>query len=110
MKSVTLYTFSSPDIRISMEMYFDRKGQLIFDGYDIGKNVKDYWGDSDYEYTYTIKPKEVGKIYDILGVPKGEKEKLLLVLQQQFSGERAYHDFGEFMEKHGIEYRGFTYA
>ena len=110
MFSVTLYKEVRPDIRISMEMYFESNGDLIFDGCDYGKTVEEYWGDTDYEYNYTIRPKEVTKIYDLLGIPKGEKEKLLLSILRRFNGESAYRAFGAFMDENGIEYQGFTYA
>lgn len=63
MERVTLYKFENSEIEISIEIYFNKKNQLIIDGYDIGKMVEDSWGDSDYEYTYTIEPKEVDKLY-----------------------------------------------
>jgi hypothetical protein len=59
MDKVTLFYLERPDIKISMEIYFNDKDQLFFDGYDIGKSVEEVWGDSDYEYTYTIEPEEV---------------------------------------------------
>ena len=61
MKRITLYKYKDDKIKISMELYFNENDQLIFDGYDIGERVKEYWGDSDYEYTYTIEPAEVKK-------------------------------------------------
>ena len=45
MERIVLFKLERPDIKISMEMYFNEKGQLIFDGYDIGKTVDDWWGD-----------------------------------------------------------------
>jgi len=35
MERITLYEFESPDIKISMEIYFNEKNELIFTGYDI---------------------------------------------------------------------------
>lgn len=69
MDKIVLYHVDRPEIKISMIMYFDDMGQLIFDGYDIGKTVSDFMGDSDYEYSYTIKPIDVEKLYPLLGVP-----------------------------------------
>jgi hypothetical protein len=28
---------------------------LVVEGYDIGKTVEEVWGDSDYEYSITVK-------------------------------------------------------
>ncbi|MCO5257693.1 MAG: hypothetical protein M9926_13155 [Lentimicrobium sp.] len=43
MQKVTLYFLERPDIKINIELYFNGSGQLILDGYDIGKSVK-YFG------------------------------------------------------------------
>ena len=45
----TLYRFKDKAIRIHVEAYFEN-GNLVVSGYDIGKKVKEYWGDSEYEY------------------------------------------------------------
>lgn len=110
MYTVTLYSFCGPGIKISMDMYFNDEGQLIFDGCDIGKNVKDHWGDSNYEYMYTIDPEHVLKIYDFLTVTRGKKRALLTKIKELFAGEGAYRTFGEFLDKEKIEYCGYTYA
>ena len=39
MEKVTLYKFKSDRIKITMEIYFNEKDQLIFDGYDVGQIV-----------------------------------------------------------------------
>ncbi len=39
MEKITLYEFESPNIKISMKIYFNKENNLIFDGYDIGKTV-----------------------------------------------------------------------
>ena len=76
--SLGCFKYKDDEIRISMELYFNDEGQLIFDGYDIGARVKECWGDSDYEYTYTIEPEEVNKLFDILNVNRGNRKELLL--------------------------------
>ena len=49
MQKVILCFLKKPDIKISIELYFNESGQLTLDGYDIGKSVQYAWGDSDYE-------------------------------------------------------------
>lgn len=44
MEKVVLFYLERPDIKISMEIYFNEKDQLCFDGYDIGKSVEGLWG------------------------------------------------------------------
>ncbi len=38
-----------------LEIKVDEEGDLVFEGYDIGDSVEEYWGDSDYEYWLTVK-------------------------------------------------------
>lgn len=84
MKRITLFKFENSGIKISMEIYFNNNDQLIFDGYDIGKSVEEAWGDSDYEYTYTIEPKEVDKLYPLFGIKNSDKQRLLMELKNRF--------------------------
>lgn len=93
-----------------MEVYFTELNQLYFDGYDIGKLVEDAWGDSDYEYTYTVEPIEVEKLFTIFKLYKGDRSGLLLEIQKQFSGNEAYSSFGAFMNKHHIKYSSSTWT
>ena len=51
MEKTTLFHLESPDIKISIQIYFNEKNQLYLDGYDIGSAVEERFGDSDYEYT-----------------------------------------------------------
>lgn len=110
MERIQLYYRVGPTIKISMELYFNKKGQLIFDGYDIGKGVEDCWGDSDYEYNYTIEPSNVEKLYSVLEVDKGDRHKLLLELKKRFGNNKGYSAFGEFMTENNIEYKPFTWT
>jgi hypothetical protein len=93
-----------------MEMYFNEKGQLIFDGYDIGKSVDDWWGDSDYEYGYTIEVGEVEKLFSLFGVEDSNRHSLLLEIKKRFEGNKAYSKFGDFMEENNIDYSPSTWA
>jgi len=110
MKKVTLFNLERPDIKISIQIYFNEKNQLFFDGYDIGKTVGEAWGDSDYEYTYTIEPKEVDKLYKIFNLKTGDRSGLLQAIKDRFSCNKAYSKFGDFMEEHNIEHDGFTWT
>ena len=110
MEKVTLFYLQRPDIKISIEIYFNELGQLYFDGYDIGEAVKKALGDSDYEYTYTIEPEEVNKFYEIFNLLPGDRSGLLQAIKERFSCNEAYSLFGEFMHEHGIKCAGFTWA
>ena len=110
MEKVTLFYSNKPGIKISMEIYFNEKNQLYFDGYDIGEIVEQCWGDSDYEYTYTIEPEEVNKFYELFKLKHGDKKGLLQALKERFSVNEAYTLFGEFMTSNNIKYQGFTWT
>jgi len=93
-----------------MDIYFNEKDQLYFDGYDIGKSVEEAWGDADYEYTYTIEPTEVNKFYELFNLIKDDKSGLLQALKDRFSSNRAFTLFGDFMKAHDIKFSTFTWA
>lgn len=105
-----LFYLERPDIKISMQIYFTEKGQLYFDGYDIGKTVDDLWGDSDYEYVYTIEPGEVNKFYQLFNIQNGDKSVLLREIKNRFSVNEAYTLFGEFMRVNNISFSRFSYT
>ena len=104
-----MFYLERPDIRISMQIYFNGNDQLYFDGYDIGKTVEEAFGDSDYEYDYTIEPEEVNKLYQIFGLNPGDKSGLLQCIKNRFSVNEAYSLFGNFLTAHKILFKGFTW-
>lgn len=110
MEKVTLFYLERPDIKISMQIYFNEKDQLYFDGYDIGKSVEEIMGDSDYEYIYSIEPEEVNKFYQIFNLKTGDKSGLLQAIKKEFSVNKAYSLFGEFMRENNIKFSSFTWT
>ena len=110
MEEITLFSLNRADISISMRLYFNEDNQLIFDGYDCGKTVSDVWGDSDYEYTYTLEPIQVNKFYEIFGLQSGDRLSLLLELKKRFGVNEAYTLMGKFMEDNNIQYKSFTWS
>jgi len=44
-EKVRLFDFSNEDIKITVDASFEN-GNLLVDGYDIGKTVEKIWGDS----------------------------------------------------------------
>ncbi|MDZ7648279.1 MAG: hypothetical protein U5K54_14460 [Cytophagales bacterium] len=71
----TLYHFVSDDIKVAIGAYFEG-GLLVIDGYNIGKRVKEYWGDSDYECVLKIPAIGVDFLYRYLDVKSGDRLKL----------------------------------
>ncbi len=109
MEKTTLYHQELPDIKISIQIYFNEKNQLFFDGYDIGRAVEERFGDLDYEYTHTIEPDEVKKFYSIFNVQMDDRAGLLAAIKKEFSVPNAYTLFGEFMKTHDIKYSSFIW-
>ncbi|MBR9853905.1 MAG: hypothetical protein GYB37_04910 [Algicola sp.] len=109
MDKITLYEFESPNIKISMKVYFNEKNDLIFDGYDIGKTVSKLMGDSDYEYYYTIKFGEAKKIAKLFNIDINEKIDFLREIKNHFNQNDAYSKFGKFMKDNNIEFESFTW-
>jgi hypothetical protein len=109
MESIELFSMYSPNIKVFMQLYFKENGQLIFDGYDHGTGVEEWWGDSDYEYTYAIEPEDVEKLYALLNVRKTDRSSLLLELKKRFGNNEGYSKFGRFMTENNIEYRPFNW-
>src|SRR5665647_945272 len=110
MGKVTLFYLENSNIKISMQIFFNEKDQLYFDGYDSGKLVEETWGDSDYEYIYTIEPEEVNKFYPIFNLTEGDQLALLHTIKKEFSVNNAYSLFGAFMLANNINYERFTWT
>lgn len=110
MEKVTLFQLENSNIKIFIEIYFNEKGQLRFDGQDIGKSVESAWGSSEYEYMYTIEPEEVNKFYEIFNLKDGDHSGLLQAIKKDFGVNKAYSLFGEFMLAHNIKHERFTWS
>lgn len=109
MLSVTLFHLEREDIKIDISAYFQGDA-LVIDGYDIGKSVEQYWGDSDYEYTTTIRPPGVVELYRHFGVIEGRQEELLKAIASQYNTNTCYSEFGNLLDKLKIKYEGFSWT
>ena len=109
MKKVCLYEFENPEIKIAMHVYFNADNQLLFDGYDMGKRVKEGLGDSDYEYQYIIAWEEAKKLASLFNCKENDKLGILEGLKQRFYDNDAYSKFGSYMNKHHIVFEQFTW-
>ncbi|UCD32545.1 MAG: hypothetical protein JSV38_01185 [Desulfobacterales bacterium] len=108
-KSITLYHLKREDIKINIVARFEGD-ELIIDGYDIGKTVKEAWGDSDYEYVMTIPAKSLPPLYGLLGVKVGNRKALLKALAKRFHGNKCFSDIGGFLDQNDIEHKIFTWT
>jgi hypothetical protein len=106
--TVTLYDFKNEAIHINVVARFEN-GSLVIDGYDIGKRVEEYWGDSDYEYTITIKEEAIAFLGEALGVSP-DQSTILNTIAARFQGNHCFSALGDFLDKHKIRYERFTWA
>lgn len=109
MESVILFSMHTAHIKVTVEAFFDAANNLVIEGYDIGKTVEEYWGDSDYEYSTTISPGEVQKLYALLNLLPGSKSELLNYLQFHYNANDCYSKIQKFLELHHIQYEGFSW-
>jgi len=107
--SVPLFEFSNDEIKVSIEARFEDV-TLIVEGYDIGKRVEEYWGDSDYEYSATVHPAEVEKLYRVLAISVGDRRGMLTELAKRFNTNTCYSDFRIFLDQHEIKHEGFSWS
>jgi hypothetical protein len=110
MDSVLLFSLTNDTIKVTVEAYFNVTGSLVIDGYDIGKKVEEYWGDSDYEYSSTVAPDEVKKLYALFQLKDGEQQELLLAIQARFNTNTCYSELQNFLDVNKIKYEGFSWT
>jgi hypothetical protein len=106
MSRITLYQFNSPDIKITIEAYFNNEDLVIY-GYDIGKTAEDHWSDSDYEYQTTVPAEEVKKLYPLMNIIEGDKDGLLNAIAKIYNTNSCYSEFNDFLRINGIKTEGF---
>lgn len=106
---VILYHFVSDEIKITIEAYFENE-YLVIDGYDIGKSVEAYWGDSDYEYQVKIPKAGIEFLYHYLNVVMDDKRALLAALALRFPTNSCYSDIRKLMADNQIVCEGFSWA
>lgn len=109
MDAVKLFSLTNEDIKIHIEARFDAD-DLVVEGYDIGRRVEEYWGDSDYEYSVKVQAVDVNEVYAALQLPPGDKAKLLHELSLRFNTNTAYSDFRNFLDAHKIKSEGFSWS
>ena len=109
MDAVTLFELKNEDIRISIEAYFENE-VLVIDGYDIGKRVEEYWGDSDYEYLIRVPATGVDFLYQHFKLWAGDQSALLHELAKRYHTNSCYSDIRKLLDDNKIKYEGFTWT
>ncbi len=82
----------------SVRLSVDADGSVRLNAQDMGKAVREVWGDNDYEFW--------------VDVPASALRKLVFaLLHEKYAGrERAVDEFGEFCKQKGIEHEPGSYA
>jgi hypothetical protein len=103
-----LFRLQNENIKVEITAIFNGE-DLVVEGYDIGKTVKEYWGDSDYEYSTTVRWEDLPKLYAALGVPPAQKRARLEALAAKFNTNSCYSEFCDFLMAHDIKSEGFSW-
>ncbi|MDZ4716779.1 MAG: hypothetical protein SH819_15040 [Cytophagales bacterium] len=109
MPEITLFHEEREDITIDICARFDGEA-LVIDGYDIGKRVKEYWGDSDYEYFMKIPIAGVEVLYKHFEIPGPDKDQLLSLIQTRYHSNRCYSELEKLVSDLGIVHESFKWA
>lgn len=109
MLEVTLFHMEREDIKIDVVARFEGD-ILIIDGYDIGKTVKEYWGDSDYEYVLRILPPGVDGLSDHFKVPRGDHDQLLRAIQQNYNGNHCFSQLEDLVSELKLPHDGYKWT
>jgi hypothetical protein len=106
---VTLYHFEDPEIKVTIEAYFNGE-MLIVEGYDIGTRVEEFLGDSDYEYATGVNQDELMKLYPLMNIPVGDKEGLLKAIADRYHTNFCYSEFRNFLVDNNIQSEAFSWT
>ncbi len=109
LEPIILYKVVQDDIKITIEAYFENDF-LVIDGYDIGKRVEEYWGDSDYEYRVKIPKEGIDFLYHHLNVEPENRKALLQALASNFNTNSCYSEIRKLMSDNKIPCEGFTWT
>jgi len=104
-ETVKLCSSSTRDV----EAYL-KDGELHIEGSDTGELVSKVWGDSDYEFFYTLTSDDTDKLRSLLKAEFSEDELLLLLIKAKFSRGKGCERFARYCEKHGLKYEFAKYA
>ena len=106
MATVRLFRLERDDLRVSIDLSLDQSGRLVLEGYDVGSSIERVWGDSDYEYGFTVNLAAVNVIYDLMKVERGNQVQLLNEMNNRFGGNEAYSSICKFLESNNVPFTG----
>ena len=82
----------------SVRLCVNADGSVRLDAQDMGKQVEEVWGDSDYEFWVDVPAEALGKL-------------AFALLREKYAGRsRAVDEFRAFCEREDIEHKWGSYA
>jgi hypothetical protein len=108
-EKVRLFELTNEYIKVTVDASFEN-GDLLIDGYDIGRAAEEWWGDSDYEYSVTVKKDDLWTLCQALGINSLNHEAILDKIKEKFSGNQGFTAFSDFLKKKSIKYYSFSWT
>ena len=103
MATLELFKETREDVQITINAYLE-KGELKLEGHDVGKIVKDAWGNGNsYEYFLSLSQEDTEKLFKKLGSSDKSDEQKLITLKNTFSWENDFSEFSKYCEKNKIK-------
>lgn len=78
----------------------DPDGTLRIEGHDMGAGPEAFWGDTEYEFERTVRPGDVERLRDVLGLGTGDD--LIAVLAARFNGSGGSLRLEQLLKAEGI--------
>ena len=110
MDRVLLFFSATPGIKVTVEIYFDEAENLVLEGYDIGKTVEEYWGDSDYEYVIRIPAASFEFLFQHFQMKTRSRLALLQELARRYNTNYCYSEIRKLLDDHKVIYEGYTWT
>ena len=108
---VTLYEFQ--DSKISIHIWAEiEDGMLVISGQDLdvgGDIVSSFWGDSEYEYYYSLTPEDTQKLYTLLLEDTKLEGDPIQLIHHYFAGKDTCARFRDYCQAHELKTSFFSW-
>jgi hypothetical protein len=99
----TFYHYEDKDISINIDAVLE-DGELLFDGFDCGEQVKKLREVSDeYEYKLFLNQDNSSKLFEALGVADKTDKQKLAALIEKFGENGSISEIEEYCDDHEIK-------
>lgn len=82
---------------------------LIISGYDVGKELIQWWGKDEYEYSITINQEQLLLLAEILSIQPFNIENLLARIYTQYHSATCFEDIRKLLEENKILFQSNSY-